>query len=190
MFPLAGLALATGAWLQGVDARGPSEVVISLERCSADSDISYALMLATRMFADVGIHIVWSSSDKRADAQIHISIVDWQANVAPDQLANVKPFASHPKPVVILWKHVRAAATSLPGLAPRLLAHVMVHEVTHVLQGSNAHSATGIMKARWTPEDCLEMLHGALKFASYDVIALKGGMDRREQIARERRNRD
>ena len=34
--------------------------------------------------------------------------------------------------------------------ANALLAHVMLHEITHVLQGIDRHSAEGVMKAHWT----------------------------------------
>ena len=34
-----------------------------------------------------------------------------------------------------------------------LLAHVMVHEVAHILQGVAQHSADGMMKERWTSRD-------------------------------------
>jgi hypothetical protein len=33
---------------------------------------------------------------------------------------------------------------------PKVLAHVMTHEIGHVLLGSNEHSKTGIMSGRWT----------------------------------------
>ena len=34
-----------------------------------------------------------------------------------------------------------------------VLAHVMVHEITHLLQGIGRHSATGVMKGVWTAGD-------------------------------------
>jgi hypothetical protein len=30
-----------------------------------------------------------------------------------------------------------------------IMAHVLVHEITHILQGVSRHSESGIMKARW-----------------------------------------
>ena len=34
-----------------------------------------------------------------------------------------------------------------------LLAHVLVHEITHVLEGVDRHTGQGVMKARWTEDD-------------------------------------
>ncbi len=34
-----------------------------------------------------------------------------------------------------------------------VLAHVLVHEITHILEGLNEHSQEGIIKARWTFQD-------------------------------------
>ena len=42
-----------------------------------------------------------------------------------------------------------------PNKIPAVLAHVMVHEVTHILQGICRHSASGVMKAQWDEEDFL-----------------------------------
>jgi hypothetical protein len=30
------------------------------------------------------------------------------------------------------------------------LAHVLVHEITHALEGVSRHAETGVMKANWT----------------------------------------
>jgi len=50
-----------------------------------------------------------------------------------------------------------------------VLAHVMVHEIAHVLQGVCRHSDSGIMKAEWSPRELREMSFKALPFAREDV---------------------
>ncbi len=42
----------------------------------------------------------------------------------------------------------RVQAVTEPELTGTVLAHVLVHEITHILQGTCRHSATGVMKAR------------------------------------------
>jgi hypothetical protein len=39
-----------------------------------------------------------------------------------------------------------------------LLAHVMAHEIGHVLQGIIRHSESGILKAHWSGTDCARVL--------------------------------
>ena len=44
-----------------------------------------------------------------------------------------------------------------PNGGPSVMAHVLVHEITHVLEGVARHSGTGVMKARWDDRDYFEM---------------------------------
>jgi len=61
-----------------------------------------------------------------------------------------------------------------------VLAHVLVHEITHVLEGICRHSATGIMKARWNQQDYLEMSCKPLPFAPEDVDLIYAGLRARQ----------
>jgi len=53
-----------------------------------------------------------------------------------------------------------------PNQVSSVLAHVLVHEVTHILQGIPRHSESGVMKAQWDSNDFAQMtweaspLHG------------------------------
>ena len=58
----------------------------------------------------------------------------------------------------------------------QLLAHVLVHEITHILQGITRHSETGIMKAHWTPEDYEEMQLRPLSFTRKDIELIQIGL--------------
>ena len=57
-----------------------------------------------------------------------------------------------------------------------LLAHVLAHEITHVLQGTVRHSEEGLMKARWTAEDRMSMRVKPLPFTAYDIQLIQSGM--------------
>ena len=59
-----------------------------------------------------------------------------------------------------------------------LLAHVIVHEITHVVQGVCRHSDTGLMKAHWTIRDLVEMRYKALPFTEEDLMLLYRGLER------------
>jgi len=62
---------------------------------------------------------------------------------------------------------------------PHLLAHVLVHEITHILEGVARHSETGVMKAHWTSEDYRKMGGHHLPFAPEDVELIQLGMKSR-----------
>jgi len=51
-------------------------------------------------------------------------------------------------------------------LGHTLLADVMAHEVGHLLLGSNSHSVSGIMCARWDAEQLRNVSEGRMSFAA------------------------
>ena len=61
-----------------------------------------------------------------------------------------------------------------------LLAHVMVHEITHILQGISRHSDSGIMKANWSGEEFQRMRFKALPFTEEDVVLIRRGLEARK----------
>ena len=62
---------------------------------------------------------------------------------------------------------------------PTLLAHVMTHEITHLLEGISRHSVTGVMKAHWDARDFADMVRAPLPFAPEDIDLIQSGMVRR-----------
>jgi hypothetical protein len=51
-------------------------------------------------------------------------------------------------------------------LGHTLLADVMAHEIGHLLLGSNSHSVSGIMCARWDAEQLRNVAEGSMSFAA------------------------
>jgi hypothetical protein len=70
-------------------------------------------------------------------------------------------------------------------LGPRFFGHVLVHEITHCLQGVNRHSETGVMKARWTEDDNADMCVKSLPFEHVDVTLIRLGIEARAARTRE-----
>jgi hypothetical protein len=61
-----------------------------------------------------------------------------------------------------------------------VLAHVLVHEITHILQASNGHSEQGIMKAHWDAGDYFQMRSKPLEFTDHDVRQIYLGLAARK----------
>jgi hypothetical protein len=72
-----------------------------------------------------------------------------QASEHPDALACAMPYKGSR---IVLFPD-RIASAAEPEEPRLLLAHVLVHEVTHILQGLTYHSKSGVMKARFLAED-------------------------------------
>lgn len=144
--------------------------------------LSRAQGLANEMFASVDVNIDWrrggsGHSPSRTERAIVVEMtIDPHRELTPGPLAFSLPYEGvH---ITVFYDRVRQRAQ--PDSIPNLLAHVLVHEITHILEGTDAHAATGIMKARWDEKDLMQMRNGPLSFAEQDVrlIALRLAQDR------------
>jgi hypothetical protein len=134
-----------------------------------------AKALASDMFSGIGVHLRWKSGHPphtEAGAIVIEFVTDAPAAFKPDALAYALLYEGvH---IRILWDRIEVSHSHA------ILAHVMVHEITHILQGVDRHSAEGIMKARWTPADFRAMLSRPLKFTDEDVELIYQGLDKDE----------
>jgi hypothetical protein len=78
----------------------------------------------------------------------------------------------------VFYDRAQRAARDDIGLTA-LLAHVMAHEIAHVLQGTIRHSESGILKANWSDTDCARMAYFPLKFTREDEILIHKGLEER-----------
>lgn len=53
---------------------------------------------------------------------------------------------------------------------------MFVHEITHMLQGTDRHSETGIMKAHWDKNEYFQMETAPLTFTEEDVRLIHRGL--------------
>jgi hypothetical protein len=58
--------------------------------------------------------------------------------------------------IVVFYDRI-AKGSAREGAGPRL-AQVLVHEITHILEGVKRHSGSGVMKARWAEWDLFDMV--------------------------------
>jgi hypothetical protein len=94
----------------------------------------------------------------------------------PGALAYALPYeGSH---IVVFWDRVQA--TTGPRV-PALLAHVLAHEITHILEGFCRHSESGLMKAHWDVSSYRMMNSETLPFAGEDVELIYAGLARRTE---------
>jgi hypothetical protein len=74
----------------------------------------------------------------------------------------------------------RASLIVDPRDLPRLLGHIVAHEITHVLQGVPHHSSEGVMKAGWDGYDFVEMIFRPLRFTPEDVELIRARFEQRK----------
>jgi hypothetical protein len=71
-------------------------------------------------------------------------------------------------------------AAADPSRAAKLMAYVLVHEITHILRGTDVHSREGIMKDRWNSADQEQIYAGKLTFTQADIELIQLGLESRE----------
>lgn len=132
---------------------------------------------AVRMFDAIGVSLEWAPTRPALGQGVAIEIRFSMEAIRgqPEVLARSTPF--DPKPVVtILYSRIASYMEPNRGLRAKLLAHVLVHEIGHVLMKSTSHSADGIMKARWTQTDYGRMAFRPLPFMPDDEDSIRQGL--------------
>jgi hypothetical protein len=134
--------------------------------------------LAARMFVSAGVRIVWrlgGPADLRPGRGRAIVVrltKDTPANYLPGATAFALP--DQGEQVTVFYGRVEQIVA--PPAVPTLLAHVLVHEITHILQGIDRHSESGVMKAHWDGGDYMAMGKKPLSFTEADVELIHRGM--------------
>jgi hypothetical protein len=158
--------IATLTGQAGETAPAARRTVTVCREGNADFGVKSAQAMASEMFAAIGVRVDWREGLSGCPPQsIQISLIDRTSpELKPGAFAYATPYEDH---IRLFYDRVAAHKPTL--LLPHLLAHVMVHEITHVLQRSTHHSVQGVMKARWTTDDINSMLWGPLPFTSEDI---------------------
>jgi hypothetical protein len=180
--PMITILAAAGmvAQAQGEPNAGAATVTVYFRIGVGDLDLKplVAEDIASGMFAKAGVHIQWRTDRPKLDQPKLPIVLDITSRtpgtLKPGALAYAQVYEGvHIK---VFWDRVHASANCNPGLAHKLLAHVMVHEITHVLQRINRHSEDGVMKAQWTHSDILQMGLKPLPFEGDDIRWIDDGL--------------
>jgi hypothetical protein len=148
--------------------------------------LAEATGLAAKMFAGIGLRIRWrigqpAASQLQQEGAIVVRLAtDFPETFRPSSSAFALPYEGvH---ITVFFDRLSRSARQR-GL-PVLLAHVLVHEITHMLQGLGRHSDSGIMKAHFTKDDCRHMTWKPLPFAPEDVELIHRGLAARASAGR------
>ncbi len=166
---MTGLALVAVAM-----AQAQTTITVQLEDTHL---VSFAVLAeakttAARIYADIGVKLVWCIGGEAALSMQFDSRVPSQ--ITSDAVGYALPYGVGRTRIHILYE--RAVASRPRWLAGRVLGHVMAHELGHVLEGFNRHAPSGVMKARWDSADLDHMLHGPLAFGESDAQWIRKGL--------------
>lgn len=136
--------------------------------------------LASAIFAAAGVDIQWRMGRPQPHPTYPTILIDLTLNTPQNfhtgALAYALPFEG--ERIRVFWDRVKTTAND--KLVTKVLAQVMVHEITHILQGVNHHSPEGIMKAHWTEKDLADLQYKPFSIDREDVIRIRDGLARRD----------
>jgi hypothetical protein len=145
-------------------------VSVCIDRGIGLPDLQLARMLAVRIFAEIGTRIEWRCSNTSEQPIMVTMSTETPEAGHPGALAYTQQFIGV---IRVFYDRVENYA---PAMRPHLLAYVLAHEITHVLQGITRHSESGIMKAHWDDRDLRKMISKGLVFTPYDVLLIHRGV--------------
>lgn len=145
---------------------------------------------ATAMFREIGVEVRFRNgsvpahtADDSCGAPIVIEIENHATSfrVSEDAAAFAAPYSSGGTAIHVFADRIPKGNGS--QFASVLFAHVLAHEITHVLEGTCRHSSEGVLKTHWDRQDEARMMSHPLPFAAIDVELIHRGIARRMQQA-------
>jgi hypothetical protein len=171
--------MGASAWAGESDAMQTRSVTVCMSG-SHEIQVTYrAQETASKIFAGIGVLLVWSTRGS-CPSSPDVVRVNLSNETSEKQLPAALAYSlsyegTH---IVVFYDRIKKSVKSVS--TDRLLAHVLVHEITHILQGLDGHSESGIMKARWDNSDLARMGREPLGFTDFDVLLLYRGLDARQ----------
>jgi hypothetical protein len=133
--------------------------------------------IASRIFAKAGVTLKWrrAAHNCLGEAIIVNLTVDTPNALGPNTLADALPYeGTH---IRVFFDSIHEVSRGRPSVECPLLAHVLIHEIAHLLQGRTVHSSSGVMKARWGQKDYDQMMSSdGLGFSPEDVSLIRSGL--------------
>jgi hypothetical protein len=140
--------------------------------------------VASKIYAGIGVKLVWHMDFKNCpERAVRIELSETTPErLKPGALAYAMPFAD--AAIVVFYDRILESAGGNKRFSSKLMGHVFAHEIGHVLERIDRHSAAGVMKAHWTSADFVDIAMSGLKFARIDTTLVLEGVEDRSNSQR------
>jgi len=163
-------------------------LTVYIEAGIGDSSLTLICMraqgVASGMFETAGVQIDWRTGQPKAYGPERPILIDITSNTPETFHRGALAYAQVFEGVHIRVFYDRVRNADRPYATAILLAHVLVHEITHILERVDRHSEEGVMKAHWTADDLVQMEYKPLPFDPQDVLLIRKGLASRGRPAR------
>ena len=176
--------MALMLWMAGAVAHGSETlqkltVYLRVETTERHMIRPVAQELAAKMFSNIGISLEWKAWDPAGESSQAPIIIQLVSGTPDKSMSGVLAYALPYEGRHITVFLDRIETMEHPAI---ILAHVMVHEITHIVQGVSRHSDTGLMKAHWTTDDIFKMRYRPLPFSREDLDLIYHSLSTRRGV--------
>ena len=185
---IVGCAAALGIWPGRAAPENPLPQVSAFlhdEHVVPGMTLIAAQSLASEIMRQASVRLEWRQGSPPAQpcgpTNDRVVVIVFQrsdqgSDAFRSALAYTHPFAKSPAKIIINYDMLGSFGSARIKWTSQLLAHLIAHEVTHVIERIDRHSESGLMKAHWTTHDYAEMTHHSLPFAPDDLVLIPLGL--------------
>jgi hypothetical protein len=142
--------------------------------------VERATMIGDQILAGAGVRLSWRGNlDPCLGESVKAVQVDLSWNRPPGELPGALGYAQPFGDAYVRVFCDRIQKSVAPEREPHLMGHVLAHEITHVLEGTNFHAVSGVMKAVWDFRECRRMTLQPLMFTATDILLIRQGLEDR-----------
>jgi len=180
-------------WVFGTAAAGPDaqdgECSVSVH-ANVGPGMSEGILLHAELrspatFREIDVEVRWRTGSVQANPADNAcgapTLVQLEngggVRAASEALSPATPFAQSGTRINVLLD--RLVAYRNENLETAILAHVLAHEITHILGRENRHSANDAMRVHWDIADYQRMKSHSFPFAPEDVELIRRGIAKR-----------
>ncbi len=169
------------------DWNTPWDVRLELENAHLipPMTLSLAEEIASQMLATTGVKAHWNPGPVHqadhdqgcfnAPLSIKVFFASPDAARVNNALAYTYPYDTENHRIVVSYFREPPVVRNSLQMSSAALAHILVHEITHVLQRTEHHSHSGVMKPAWTSKDYYQMKYEPLPFELEDLVLIRIG---------------
>lgn len=164
-------ALAGGPRVSRVNPPDPRVLVLINDLASVPSNVvDHARTEVCRLFALIGVEIVWVSDVPPAGTRLRIvTLVTWEPspNRLPASILGYVQTAPGKSGVMayVFWPRVQRTSQDFTVRLDNLLAAAVAHEIGHMLLPEGWHAEHGLMQADWNANHLRAASDGLLCFS-------------------------
>jgi hypothetical protein len=154
------------------DAAEPGQLPAIRLQMDNDADVPAAILTKSqdevaRIFADAGLGVEWTDAGPRCTVHIVPIALGYRRASSPVMGAALRNRSG--ATARIFFNEVKDFAHTWDVDVSTLLAHVMAHEIGHLLLPYVPHSETGLMRAEWDKALVREAEAGSLTFTDAQI---------------------